>query len=301
MKKEIKIGLFAVLVLAVAFVLIEFLKGKDIFSRNNTFHVVYPTVEGISPSTSVTIGGYAAGIVSDLSYNTDTRDYTVTFSISKDFTIPKDSRIEVYSSDLLGTKKLRVVMGDSPENAESGDTLSGSAEADMLSSLAGSIQPAMLRLDTLLLSLGTTVESINMILDETNRNNIRELISNLNSTSEALKEVTSGIRDKNPEIAGLIRNLNSVSARLDSASRAVNGTMANAETITESLANAGLGETVSAIDSLVRKAQDPDGSVGKLLGSDSLYNALTNLAGSLDSLVGDIRKDPKKYIKISIF
>ena len=37
MRKEIKIGAFAVIVLAVALFMIEFLKGKDIFSRINTY------------------------------------------------------------------------------------------------------------------------------------------------------------------------------------------------------------------------------------------------------------------------
>ena len=176
MRKEIKIGAFAVIVLAVALFMIEFLKGKDIFSRNNTYYIIYPSVEGLSVSTGVTVGGYAAGIISDIEYNRQTMDYTVSASISREFDIPKDSHIEIYSSDLLGTRKLRVKMGTSGVMASSGDTLRGCMEADMLSSVTGS-------LDSLMRSIRTTVESVNLILDEENRAEVRQLLQRLNRTA----------------------------------------------------------------------------------------------------------------------
>ena len=77
MRKEIKTGLFAVIVLAVALFMIEFLKGKDIFSRNNTYYIIYPSVEGLSVSTGITVGGYAAGIISDIEYNRQTASFQI--------------------------------------------------------------------------------------------------------------------------------------------------------------------------------------------------------------------------------
>ena len=294
MRKEIKTGLFAVIVLAVALFMIEFLKGKDIFSRNNTYYIIYPSVEGLSVSTGVTVGGYAAGIVSDIVYNRQTMDYTVSASISREFDIPKDSYIEVYSSDILGTRKLRVRMGSSSVMASSGDTLRGCVEADMLSAITGS-------LDSLMRSIGTTVESVNLILDEENRTEVRQLLKRLNSTAGNLDRVSAMLQSKSPDIETLLSNLSSISATLDSAATAINGTAANAEAITASLKEADLTGMTDSIRSLAGRLQDPDGSIGKLMSSDSLYNALTALSNDLDSLVNNIRKDPKKYIKISIF
>ena len=294
MRKEIKTGVFAVIVLAVALFMIEFLKGKDIFSRNNTYYIIYPSVEGLSVSTGVTVGGYAAGIVSDIVYNRQTMDYTVSASISREFDIPKDSYIEVYSSDILGTRKLRVRMGSSSVMASSGDTLRGCVEADMLSAITGS-------LDSLMRSIGTTVESVNLILDEENRTEVRQLLKRLNSTAGNLDRVSAMLQSKSPDIETLLSNLSSISATLDSAATAINGTAANAEAITASLKEADLTGMTDSIRSLAGRLQDPDGSIGKLMSSDSLYNALTALSNDLDSLVNNIRKDPKKYIKISIF
>ena len=294
MRKEIKIGAFAVIVLAVALFMIEFLKGKDIFSRNNTYYIIYPSVEGLSISTGITVGGYAAGVISDIAYNRQTMDYTVSASVSREFDIPEDSFIEIYSSDILGTKKLRVKMGTSGVMASSGDTLRGCMETDMLSSVTGV-------LDSLMRSIGTTVESVNLILDEENRAEVRQLLKRLNSTAGNLDRVSAMLQSKSPDIETLLSNLSSISATLDSAATAINGTAANAEAITASLKEADLTGMTDSIRSLAGRLQDPDGSIGKLMYSDSLYNALTALSNDLDSLVNNIRKDPKKYIKISIF
>ena len=278
MRKEIKIGAFAVIVLAVALFMIEFLKGKDIFSRNNTYYIIYPSVEGLSVSTGVTVGGYAAGIISDIEYNRQTMDYTVSASISREFDIPKDSHIEIYSSDLLGTRKLRVKMGTSGVMASSGDTLRGCMEADMLSSVTGS-------LDSLMRSIRTTVESVNLILDEENRAEVRQLLQRLNRTAGNLEKISAMLQGKSPDIETLLSNLSSISATLDSAATAISGTAANAEAITASLNEADLKGMTDSIRSLAGRLQSPDGSIGKLMRSDSLYNTLTALSSDLDSLV----------------
>lgn len=294
MRKEIKIGAFAVIVLAVALFMIEFLKGKDIFSRNNTYYIIYPSVEGLSISTGITVGGYAAGVISDIAYNRQTMDYTVSASVSREFDIPEDSFIEIYSSDILGTKKLRVKMGSSPVMATSGDTLRGCMETDMLSSVTGG-------LDSLMRSIGTTVESVNLILNEENRAEVRQLLQRLNRTAGNLDNISSMLQSKSPDIEALLSNLSSISATLDSAATAISGTAANAEAITASLNEADLKGMTDSIRSLAGRLQSPDGSIGKLMRSDSLYNTLTALSSDLDSLVNSIRRDPKKYIKISIF
>ena len=103
------------------------------------------------------------------------------------------------------------------------------------------------------------------------------------------------------EISGIITRLHSVSASLDSAAAAAVGTVRNTEAVTASLLDAEPGAAVDSIRSLVEKLQDPRGSIGMLITSDSLYNSLTRLSNDLDSLVRGIKKDPKKYIKISVF
>ena len=140
-----------------------------------------------------------------------------------------------------------------------------------------------------------------MVLDEENRTGIKETIESINNSAKALSMITAGISGKSPEIENILQNLSSMTDRLDSASSSIEAAAVNAEIITASLKDAPIQKTADSIYSLVSRIQNPDGSIGKLLVSDSLYNSLTRLSNSLDSLVSDISRDPKKYIKISIF
>ena len=301
MRKEVRIGLFAAAVTAAAVFTVEFLKGKDIFSKTDTYYIIYPSVDGVDVSTAVTVGGYTAGRVSDVEYNPEAMNYTVTVSVSREFTFPDDSRMEVYSSDIMGTRKIRIAAGNSNTTAASGDTIRGVLEPDILSSLAGSIEPVAAGLDTLVRGLNRTVESVNLILDKNSRDRINSILGNMEAITEDLSLIAGTFRDKNPEIRQIITRLSSISARLDSAAVSAAGTLDNAEAVTASLRDARIGETVESIHSLVLKLQDPSGSLGRLIVSDSLYNSLTQLSNDLDSLVRKIEDDPKKYIKISVF
>ncbi len=301
MRIEVKTGLYAVIIIAATLFIVEFLRGKDIFSKNNTYYIIYPSVDGIEVSTAVTVGGFPAGRISEIQYNRESADYTVQVSISRQFSIPEDSRMVIYSSDILGTKKIKVAAGTSSVPASAGDTLTGGFEADMLSTLAGSISPVAAGLDTLIQNLNTAVTSVNLLLSESNREQVSALLSTLSSTADDLSALSGTLRDRSPEISDIILRLNSISTALDSAAASAGNTLANAEEITAGLRDAGLGAAVDSIRILTGRLQDPSGSIGRLITSDSLYNSITRLSNDLDSLIRGIKEDPKKYIKISVF
>ena len=77
--------------------------------------------------------------------------------------------------------------------------------------------------------------------------------------------------------------------------------MANVNEITSQLSKAQLDKTVESLRNLSEKLQDPNGSIGKLLATDSLHNAVTGLLNDVDNLVKCITESPKKYIKVSVF
>ncbi len=224
MRIEVKTGLYAVIIIAATLFIVEFLRGKDIFSKNNTYYIIYPSVDGIEVSTAVTVGGFPAGRISEIQYNRESADYTVQVSISRQFSIPEDSRMVIYSSDILGTKKIKVAAGTSSVPASAGDTLTGGFEADMLSTLAGSISPVAAGLDTLIQNLNTAVTSVNLLLSESNREQVSALLSTLSSTADDLSALSGTLRDRSPEISDIILRLNSISAALDSAAASAGNT-----------------------------------------------------------------------------
>ena len=52
---------------------------------------------------------------------------------------------------------------------------------------------------------------------------------------------------------------------------------------------------------LMEKLQDPNGTIGKLMATDSMHNSLDSLVQSLNSFVEKMTENPKKFIKISVF
>jgi phospholipid/cholesterol/gamma-HCH transport system substrate-binding protein len=71
--------------------------------------------------------------------------------------------------------------------------------------------------------------------------------------------------------------------------------------VVDSLSKADLDGLVSSFKSLLDNVNDPDGSLGKLMKNDSVYNSVDSLLIDINSLVNKIQENPKKYLKISVF
>lgn len=289
LRKETRTGIFVILVLAISFVMIEFLKGKDVFSSSHEFHVFYPEIDGIGQSTSVTVLGYDAGKVTSVTYNPELRNYTIGFSVSEEYSVPSDSYVAVYSSDILGTKKLKLVLGTSLTEAEEGDTLPGIYEQDMISALLSSLAPTKDRIDSLLANLDRTVSNVNTILDDGMQMKIDRILENLSSATGHLDSMTYSLSGSAPEIGRILMNVDTLSETLKHSAVPLESTVTS------------LKSTLDSLQVLIAAVRNPEGSIGKLTTSDSLYNSIHSLTADLDSLVKRIEKDPKKYIKISVF
>ena len=122
-KKELKIGIFVVTVLVVSFFLINYLRGEDIFNREIELVSSYDNIEGLTASAPVYIKGYKAGKVSEVMYRPETDDFKVICSVPKEFRIPSDSRMTIYSVDIMGGKGVRIDLGLSETLVADGDYL----------------------------------------------------------------------------------------------------------------------------------------------------------------------------------
>lgn len=301
MRKEVKLGILMCIIIAATFFAMDFLKGKDLFTNDIKLHTTLESVEGLAVSTPVNIQGYKVGNITELSYNPKERVYNITFSVLEEFNIPDDSRLEVYSSDILGSKAMRISLGQSSQYFSSGDHIPGAFAPDMLGQLLGGLTETKQQVDTLLTNLNITVNSINGILNENNSENIASVMEDLQITMSEIAGIASAVNEKTPQIESIISGFEQVSNTLASSSEAVGKTIANAEQITNALTESQIQESLKSLKELLDNLQNESGTIGKLLSSDSLYNSITSLSSHLDSLVTKIEKDPKKYIKISIF
>jgi len=299
--KELKTGLFVILILTAVILTVNYLRGNGFFQKSHWYTTSYTDVQGLNPATPVYISGFKAGSVTSMKFDKNRGVFDIKINIAGDFDIPSDSRTEIYSSDILGGKSIRIIYGTSQTYAQSGDILPGSICEDPLSSIMAGIGPILNKIDTLSASLITTVNGINSILNDTNRENINILIRNFRKSAENIEALTESINSKSPEIQELITNLNQLSETLKISSVKLDSTLANAEDITSDLKDAGLKETIEDLDRLVKKLQDPDGTLGKMMSTDTLHNSINSLIIDIDSLVNKIKENPRKNLKLSVF
>ena len=299
--KELKIGIFVIFVLTASFFVINFLRGKDIFGKEIDVVSFYENVEGLLPSAPVYIKGYKAGAVSDVVYRPETGEFEVICSVLKEFVIPEDSRIIIYSVDIMGGKGVRIDLGTSETPVSDGGRLKGGSQPDLIATVSESIGPLLDRVTGTMDSLSVTVNNINRILAAADEQSIRRTLAHLENTLANAEKLSASINGKSDELSEFIVNLANISGKLDGVMAKADAAMGNVADVTSALSEGDIEGLVLSFKGLLDKIQDPDGSIGKLLNDGSVYTSVDTLLEDIDSLVRKIEQNPKKYIKISVF
>ncbi|MGY8902703.1 MAG: MlaD family protein, partial [Flavobacteriales bacterium] len=141
--QEFKIGTLMILGVALLFLGINYLKGFNPLSKQITLYAVYNKIEGLSVSNPVLVNGFKVGQVSDVGFS-DKGDGTilVEFTIEESqLRIPIDSDAKIYSSDLFGTKAIKIEPGMTQSFAQTGDTLFASVEMDITEAVRKELEP----------------------------------------------------------------------------------------------------------------------------------------------------------------
>lgn len=295
------IGLFVLLTLIAAFAVINFLRGEDLFNKTTTYFAKFETVDGLAVTGPIYIKGLKVGMVEGIEYDMERDLFEVEFKVKSKFHIPCNSVAEIYSADIMGSRALRINMGKSAVFAKQGDTLASSIVPDMVTALTSEIMPLKDQAVKLMDEMGTTLESVNMLLDSNARKDLQGSFANLNRTLDNAAKLSATLNGLSPELREMVKNLQVLSEGLGSSASDIQGSLENVNTITSQLSKADLGKAVESLVALSERLQDPNGSVGKLLTTDSLHNAVTALVKDVDQLVKCITEQPKKYIKVSVF
>lgn len=301
MSKELKIGIFTVSILIVSFFLINYLRGEDIFNREMELSSRFENVEGLVPSAPVYIKGYKAGKVSEVVYDSENEDFEVICSIKKEFQIPADSKMTIYSVDIMGGKGIRIDLGTSVSMASDGDTLTPSFEAGLMDGLSAGIGPLIAKVTATLDSLAYTVSGINSILSEDNSASIARTLAHLEKTMSQVQSLSSAIGGKSDELTAFIDDLDSLSYKMVSIVDKADTAMTGVNTVISSISQADIEGVISSFKTLLENMNDPEGTVGKLFVDNSIYDSVDALLNDINVLVKKIEENPKKYLRISVF
>ena len=191
MKREVKIGIFAVAMIGVAWAGIRFLKGFDIFSRNVEYYAAYDQINGVQNASPIMMKGVKIGSVTRLSFDPARSDKVVLqFTIKRQYRIPSDSEAKIFSNGLMGAKAIEITYGTADTYLQKGDTLRSSRDRDLMDMAGSELDFFKQKVSQLTTDLSRTLENLNGLM-ETNADNIAGTLGNLNSVTGDMAEILS--------------------------------------------------------------------------------------------------------------
>lgn len=293
-RKEVIIGLSAVVALVILFVGIDFLKGVNVFKASNYYYVTYTDVQGLAISAPVTINGYKVGQVREISYQYDNPGHVkVEIALDRELKLPKGTRA-VLSSDLLGTASIALELADSKDFYDVGDELQGFVPKGMMDNVANNLMPSVQaifpKVDTLLTGINA------LVADPAIASSVKRLdaiTSNLEVATRQLNAIMATLPPITHDVKSITGNVSVASADLTQLTGKMNSLPI------DSLMNE-LQKTAANLHELTRQLNNPNSTLGLLMNDPALYNNINKTVRSLDSLFIDIKANPKRYISIKL-
>ena len=299
--KEFKVGLFVVLTAIALYVGFNYLRGLDVFSPLNTYYVEYQNVSGLKKGDRVVLNGLDVGSVIDRRFSDDSYDnILVTLAIDNTINLTDSTIARLTKPDFLGGIEIKLIMPVGTRTLEPNETLISDIDGGITELLTEEgISAAN--------SLSALVNKINSVLDPfvEKSDSIARAIDNFTEASENVKNLTGRLEGS----LDLIENR--IAWLTDSITHALSGL----KPLTEEYAK--LGEKLNAVDlesrlvsmdslllgtrTFIEKLNSNEGTLGKLMSNDSLYNTMNQTMADLDSLFIDLRYNPKRYMHFSVF
>lgn len=302
MKREVKIGIFAVAMIGVAWGGIRFLMGYDLLGSNAEYYASYDRINGVQSASPIMMKGVKIGSVTGISFDPARSDRVVLrFTIRKQYRIPEDSEAKIVSDGLLGGKAIEVTYGSSQHYLRSGDTLRSGRDRDLMDMAGSELDFVKQKVSKLTADLSATLENLNALL-EANKQNITGTLGNLDTITGDMASLLAAEKEHLREaVAGLSR----FSGMLGENAERVDSIIGNLNGVTSQLAEeqvAGkLSEAAGNLASLLDKVEHGDGTMARLLNDPALYDSLTVATGNLSALLADLKAYPARYVHLSLF
>ncbi len=291
-KREIKVGIFAIVAIFVLYFGFNFLKGVNIFSPIHTYVGTYPTINGLTAQAPVYIRGYKVGQVDQIHYDfTKEEAFTVVLSIDKNIVLPEGTELALIADGLLGgaALQLNVPTGDATPYFHSGDTLPTLIVPGMLDvledNLLASLQGTIAHIDSLILAVNSQLEG-----------------DHIKSTLEQVDVITADLAVTSTQLKKMMKNeVPTIMADAETAVGDLKTFSANLSAVDVQATIQQVDTTLAHINEFTAKLNSTDGTVGMLMNDKKLYLDLTSTVNSADSLLTDLKANPKRYVHFSLF
>ena len=315
--KELITGVIAILAIGLLVAGVNFLKGNSFFGGDEIYYAYFSNSGQLAPASSVTVNGVGVGKVMDVQVfpeNPEEKRVLISFNIQEsEFPIPVGSSLEIGSLDMFSKGlilKLDYMAGKG--NHDVGDTLYGSVASDMMGQIQDYADPIKANLQGMMSSIDNLVKGVSAFWDSTATSEIegslKEVQIAIKKFASAAQEIETLVVDEKVKLGRILSNVEQITVNLKRSNDRVKQIVGNVEAITEDLVTADFKgvisnarETLTKINVVLDQAKSGEGTLGKLLGDETLYNELVKSNLELQNLMNDIQVHPERYIHFSVF
>ena len=288
--KEATIGVVSIISLVLLYIGVNYLKGINLFRPANHYYVACSNVKDVTISSPVFVEGFKVGLVRSISYDySTTGKILVEISLEKSMRINKGSYISLEKT-LLSGGELHIHLNKYvDEYLKSGDTIEGRSPEDMMASVQEKMLPQIIdllpKLDSILYSLQILVShpALSQSLDH-----IEKTTASLEISSRRLNQL---LGNDVPVIASNLKTTTDNFAALSEEMKNLN--------LKGSIQSLNL--TIDNLGQTTMKLNAKDNSLGLLLNDTLLYNNLNETVVNASNLLIDLKQNPKRYVRFSLF
>jgi|GEM_PF-608149 phospholipid/cholesterol/gamma-HCH transport system substrate-binding protein len=325
MSRETRIGILSVLVIAASIWGYKFIKGQNIFSSQQFFYIEYSDIGQMQQSSPVYNRGLQVGTVTDIYKKPDNYKLVVVeIEVNKNFRVPKET-VAIIQQTAMGDKSVNLSFEKNclhPNCAKSGAFLAG----EYKSVLGSMTSPTEVKqyLDEVVNGLKDVTAKLDTMVNDPD-NVIGKTMSDLQLTMANMKNLTSNLdkeMQRNGRVNNILANVQELSASIEK--QRIQSILANADSISNKVneidmkaisdnTNKTMTEAQAAIAELSKTMEKADkailefnallaginqgeGSLGKLVKDDKLYDELKDAAEKANVLMLDIQQRPARYI-----
>lgn len=285
--REVRVGLLAALCLFLLYFGFKFLKGTNIFNPIHSYSGRFVELNGLTEQAPVYVRGFKVGQVEEINYDfgLDTA-FNIIVSLNKDIRVTEGSSLRLVPDGLLGGMAVEVIIPAGKELAE----------IPAKSELPTSIQPSLLDelSGTILASLDSTLNSVRALVDNVNGQLSDDQIK---AVLKHADELLTSLKSSATKLDGILKNdLPQIMQQVDGILTDVKKLSANASEADIAAVVARADSTLNEVHKFIEAANSTDGTVGKLLHDNTLYDNVNATMQTADSLMQDIREQPNSLI-----
>lgn len=293
--KEFIIGICVIVAIVILIFGIDYLKGINLFSPANFYYASYDNVAGLEISSPVTVDGYKVGQVREIQFDyKNPGKIKVLLALNKDLKIPVDTKA-MMGTTLMSGNFINLKLGKSAEKIAVGGDIETVENADLMTKLSDEMLP---NVNSILPKVDSLLANLNKLAGDpallASIQRLDAITADIKSTTGAL----SGTMQR--DVPAVMRNAKSITMGLDSVTANLGVLSAQLKTLPLNATMDNVNAVTENLTKFSKQLNDPNSSLGLLMNDPALYNQLNRVAQDVDSLIVDIKKNPKRYISIKL-